>query len=192
MYLDLRAIEASLSVIAQRSAPSSRLIIFYHQPAWILHLVGFGLRRLGEPLRSSFRADEMRALLGKHGFSVVRDADMPSIGEQLGGELGRSTALSTFAPVSALSTGPRIASGKRLPKNSRTTSATFAACASDKSALETRSAMSSFMGGTIGPPVPELNRGAHPAKERIRERSASFHPPRAHRRVATSRGSPSS
>ena len=91
MYLDLRAIEASLSVIAQRSAPSSRLIIFYHQPAWILHLVGFGLRRLGEPLRSSFRADEMRALLGKHGFSAVRDADMPSIGEQLGGELGRAT-----------------------------------------------------------------------------------------------------
>jgi methyltransferase (TIGR00027 family) len=87
MYLDLPAIEASLSIIAGRSAPGSRLIVFYHRPAWYLHLIGLGLRRLGEPLRSAFTPEQMRALLNRHGFSVVRDEDLPTIGARLGPEI---------------------------------------------------------------------------------------------------------
>jgi methyltransferase (TIGR00027 family) len=89
MYLDLPAIEASLSIIARRSAPGSRLIVFYHRPAWFLHLIGFGVRRLGEPLRSAFTSEQMRALLNRHGFSVVRDEDLPAIGARLGPQIER-------------------------------------------------------------------------------------------------------
>jgi len=91
MYLTLRDIEASLSVIARRSAAKSRLIIAYHAPALILRVVGVGLRRLGEPLRSAFTAAEMRALMQKHGFAVVRDEALSTIGRTLGAEVERGT-----------------------------------------------------------------------------------------------------
>ncbi len=80
MYLERAAIESTLAVVARRSPPKSHLVINYHSPAFILHLVGFVTRRVGEPIRSAFTADQMRALLAARGFAVVRDDDLPALG----------------------------------------------------------------------------------------------------------------
>ena len=91
MYLTLAEVEATLAVIARRSAAASRLIITYHRPAILLHLLGFLVRRIGEPLRSTFTAQSMRALLAKHGFLVIRDEDLPAIGAALAADVGQAT-----------------------------------------------------------------------------------------------------
>jgi methyltransferase (TIGR00027 family) len=91
MYLDEAAVESTLAVIEQRSEAKSRLVTLYHAPALILRLVGPMVRRLGEPLRSVFTADAMRALLERHGFTVVEDEDLPSIAARLSSDLVRST-----------------------------------------------------------------------------------------------------
>lgn len=93
MYLTLADIEATLQVIARRSAPGSRLVIVYHQPAAILKLVGWILRRMGEPLRSAFTAPEMRALLGRHGFDVVSDENVAQTAARLSPDLARKMRL---------------------------------------------------------------------------------------------------
>src|SRR5499427_3378297 len=80
MYLAPADIEATLAVIRRRSAAGSRLIIAYHSPALMLRLIGPIVRRMGEPLRSAFTANEMREMLARYGFGVVWDADMPTIG----------------------------------------------------------------------------------------------------------------
>ena len=46
-------------------------------------VVGFGVRRRGEPLRSVFRPAAMGALLVKHGFVVVKDDGIPAISATL-------------------------------------------------------------------------------------------------------------
>ncbi|MCB9539955.1 MAG: class I SAM-dependent methyltransferase [Myxococcales bacterium] len=91
MYLEKAAIEATLRIIARRSAPGSRLIICYHSPALLVHLIGFVVRRLGEPLRSAHRPAEMRALLEAHGFRVQLDQDVPTIASGLSAEVARWT-----------------------------------------------------------------------------------------------------
>lgn len=89
MYLSRSDIAATLAVVAQRSAPGSRLVVLYHSPAWVLKLVGFFLKRLGEPLRSAFQPSEMRDLLADYGFRVDTDRDLPSLGAELGPELSK-------------------------------------------------------------------------------------------------------
>jgi methyltransferase (TIGR00027 family) len=92
MYLTLADIEATLDVIAARSAPNSTLCVVYHSPALILAVVRIFLRRLGEPLRSAFTAHQMRALLLKHGFRVTRDDGIADIARSVGmdpDEVGR-------------------------------------------------------------------------------------------------------
>jgi methyltransferase (TIGR00027 family) len=90
MYLTPAAIESTLEVVKRRSAVGSRLIILYHCPALMLRLVGFVVGRLGEPLRSAFKPEEMRALLAKYGFEVVRDEDLCTIGASLSAELAKA------------------------------------------------------------------------------------------------------
>jgi hypothetical protein len=51
-------------MIARHPTPSSRRV-----------------RRLGEPLRSTFREDEIRASLAEHAFGGVRDEDLPEATE---------------------------------------------------------------------------------------------------------------
>jgi hypothetical protein len=46
-----------------------------YSPALMLRVVGPFVRRVGEPLRSVFTADGMRALLVKHGFGGRAGAD---------------------------------------------------------------------------------------------------------------------
>ena len=51
----LRDIEASLQVVERRSAPRSRLVVAYHAPALILHVMGF-MVEASAPFRSTFTA----------------------------------------------------------------------------------------------------------------------------------------
>ncbi len=91
MYLSMPDIEATLDVIARRSAPGSRLIVLYHQRAFILRIVGFVVRRLGEPLKSSFTSDAMRALLERFGFPITRDGNIHDFGLELSSTIGETT-----------------------------------------------------------------------------------------------------
>jgi methyltransferase (TIGR00027 family) len=91
MYLMPADIEATLAVIKRRSTSGSRLIVMYHSPALMLRLIGPIVRRMGEPLRSSFTADTMRALVARYGFGVVWDADMPTIGGEMSAEIAQAT-----------------------------------------------------------------------------------------------------
>ena len=84
MYLTPAQIAATLAVVQARSAAGSRLVIAYFQPALRLKLVGWVLARLGEPLRSTQMAPQMRALLRTHGFTVDRDEDLMTIADALG------------------------------------------------------------------------------------------------------------
>lgn len=87
MYLTLEQIEATLKIVEQRSAPGSRLIIAYFQPALILKLLGWLVARVGEPLRSTQTAEEMSAILRKHDFTVQQDEDLGQIAGRLSSDL---------------------------------------------------------------------------------------------------------
>jgi len=91
MYLTRAAIEATLAAVARRSALGSSLTVLYHSPALLLHLVGPIVRWLGEPLRSAFSPEAMRALLGGFGFEVVRDRSVAEIGQGMSSALGADT-----------------------------------------------------------------------------------------------------
>ena len=79
MYLDRAAIEATLRVVAARSAPGSRLVILYTSPSLLRKAVGLLLRFVGEPFRSAFTADDMRRLLAEFELAVVQDDDLAKI-----------------------------------------------------------------------------------------------------------------
>jgi len=100
--------------LAARSAPGSRLVIVYHSPAALLWFVGLMLRRLGEPLRSVFRAPELRALLAKYAFDVVHDESLPAIGQRLSSEVARGTRIMRHMRIA---TAVRLASS--LPSGGR-------------------------------------------------------------------------
>jgi methyltransferase (TIGR00027 family) len=91
MYLTRTQIEATLAIIRRRSTLGSALIVAYHRPALLLLLVGFMLRRVGEPLRSVLSVEQMRALLAAYGFRVTHDEDLPSIGARISPSVARYT-----------------------------------------------------------------------------------------------------
>jgi methyltransferase (TIGR00027 family) len=93
MYLDRHDIEATLRIVDDRSPPGSRLIVAYHQPAWMLLLLAVIVRRLGEPIRTVLTPHQMRELLSRHGFCTRWDRDLPSIGSALSPEIGHATRL---------------------------------------------------------------------------------------------------
>jgi methyltransferase (TIGR00027 family) len=93
MYLRRSEIEATLGVLQRRSAVGSRLIIAYHTPALILLLVAVLVRRLGEPIRSAFKPEQLRALLARYGFQVVSDEALPDIGVSLSEDVGEATKI---------------------------------------------------------------------------------------------------
>jgi methyltransferase (TIGR00027 family) len=91
MYLTPAEVEATLAIVARRSAPGSRLLVLYHGPYLMRIVVGLVTRRLGEPLRSKFTPAELRALLGKYAFGVTRDDDLAVIGAGISPQLGEAT-----------------------------------------------------------------------------------------------------
>src|SRR5215510_7817090 len=90
MYLDRNEIETTLRIVEDRSAPGSRLIVAYHQPALMLLLLAVMVRRLGEPIRTVLTPGQMRDLLGRYGFCTRWDRDLPSIGFELSEDIGRA------------------------------------------------------------------------------------------------------
>ena len=93
MYLNRDDIERTLRVVEDRSAMGSRLVVAYHQPAWMLLLLAVIVRRLGEPLRTVLTPHQMRELLARYGFCTRWDRDLPSIGSELSAEIGQATRL---------------------------------------------------------------------------------------------------
>lgn len=84
MYLSPAEVEATLRIVAKRSAPRSRLVIVYVGPGgFIVPIVALLVRRLGEPFRSRYRADEMHALLTHHGFDVRSDENLPESADRI-------------------------------------------------------------------------------------------------------------
>jgi methyltransferase (TIGR00027 family) len=106
MYLTLADIEATLAVIAARSAPGSTLVVAYIQPSPLVPMIDAVVRKAGEPFQSAFSADEMRALLARYGFDVTRDVDVPTIGAALSPDLGARTQHVSHARIA---TAARIA-----------------------------------------------------------------------------------
>jgi methyltransferase (TIGR00027 family) len=116
MYLSRADIEATLAVVQRRSAPGSQLLIVYHAPALILGVVSLFLRRIGEPLRSAFTPEQMRALLGRYGFEVSADRDLPSIGATLSAEIaGVARRVKHMRIVTAVTGSGRQDSPPRSP-----------------------------------------------------------------------------
>ncbi len=95
MYLERAAIESTLRVIARRSAPGSALLVLYHAPAWMLYVVRPVVRRLGEPLRSTFKPEAMRALLAAHGFEVASDRSTRELGAAMSAEVAQATRIAS-------------------------------------------------------------------------------------------------
>jgi len=93
MYLRRSEIEATLGTLKSRSAPGSRLIVAYHQPALMILVLAVIVRRLGEPIRTVLTSNQMRKLLAGYGFCTRWDRDLPSIGSGLSAEIGRATRL---------------------------------------------------------------------------------------------------
>ncbi|MEZ4229151.1 MAG: class I SAM-dependent methyltransferase [Polyangiaceae bacterium] len=99
MYLTPEQVEATLEVIRARSAAGSRLILVYHRPAWVLKLVNLFVSRLGEPFRSTYTPEAMRALLHEYGFGVVEDRSAAEVGAALSPEVGRATKFATHLRI---------------------------------------------------------------------------------------------
>jgi len=91
MYLTRAEVEATLEVVARRSTPGSRLVVAYAAPGLLLPLVHFMLKRIGEPFRSVYSAAAMKKLLAAHGFTVIRDQDIPSLARPLSDRVWRAT-----------------------------------------------------------------------------------------------------
>jgi len=86
MYLTLAEIEATLRVLQSRSAPGSQLLILYTAPSAVRKVAGLVLGLIGEPFRSAFTPEQMRALLERFGFSVAHDDDLRQIAARLGSD----------------------------------------------------------------------------------------------------------
>lgn len=93
-YLTPEEVEASAAVIADRSAPGSRLVVNYQMPSWratagrVLARAVMVIARTrdpmaGEPRRSSWTARTMSSLLNRHGFTVVADDDLFDLARSL-------------------------------------------------------------------------------------------------------------
>ena len=95
MYLTPAEVAATLSIVSRRSVAGSQLLVLYHAPALMLHIVRPVVRRVGEPLRSTFTAEAMRALLAAHRFSVVRDHSVRELGRRLPPPIPRATRLAS-------------------------------------------------------------------------------------------------
>lgn len=99
MYLTPSEVEATLAVVARRSCARSVLIAYYHRPALFLVLVGAFVRRLGEPLRSTFSVEAMRALLARYGFRATCDEDLPTLGARVSPQVEAATRVLRHARI---------------------------------------------------------------------------------------------
>lgn len=99
MYLTRSAIEATLAVIRRRSAQGSRLIVLYHSPALLLHLLGPIVRWLGEPLRSAFSPEMLCSMVSNHGYEIERDQSVAEIGRAISEPLAAATRVAAHLRI---------------------------------------------------------------------------------------------
>ena len=93
-YLTPAEVAATATVVAERSAPGSRLALNYQAPSWLAglgwaspRLAALGGRRsptAAEPRRSTWTPAEVRRLCGDRGLRVVRDDDLVTLAGRLG------------------------------------------------------------------------------------------------------------
>jgi methyltransferase (TIGR00027 family) len=74
-YLTPADVAASLDVIAERSAPGSRLLATYNESNFVRRIVSRATMPAGEPMKAVYSPAEMRGLLESRGFTVVSDRD---------------------------------------------------------------------------------------------------------------------
>jgi methyltransferase (TIGR00027 family) len=112
MYLTRPEVEATLGVVARRSAAGSRLIIAYAAPGLIVPLVRLLVSRVGEPFRSVFTAPAMKGMLAAHGFQTLRDDDVPTLARPLSERAWKATrTLKHIRIVVAARARPTAATG---------------------------------------------------------------------------------
>ena len=99
MYLTPADVEATLAVIGRRSAVGSRLSLTYFTPALKLKLIGLIVRRMGEPLRSTFTVKAMRALLERYGLRVLHDDDLATIAATMPDDIARAATVMTHIRI---------------------------------------------------------------------------------------------
>jgi methyltransferase (TIGR00027 family) len=99
MYLQRAEIEASLAALAGRSAPGSRLVIAYLQPSPVIWIIRPLVRRIGEPIQTVLTATAMQELLARHGFVVVRDETIATIGARLAPAIAKATRVLTHMRI---------------------------------------------------------------------------------------------
>jgi methyltransferase (TIGR00027 family) len=96
MYLHPQAVEATVRLVAERSAPGSRLVASYASPSLGRVIVGRFLARVGEPFRSFFSPRRFAELLRRWGFSVLLDESGADWARRyLGGETRPTRMMST-------------------------------------------------------------------------------------------------
>jgi len=99
-YLTPEEVEASAAVIADRSAPGSRVVVNYQTPSRratagralaraLMVIAGARDPMAGEPRRSSWTPQSLSALLSRHGFTIVADNDLFELAKTLPLDLGR-------------------------------------------------------------------------------------------------------
>ena len=75
MYLFPQAVEQTLSVVAERSAPQSRLAVTYLPPSVGRTLVGVATALFSERLRATYEPAELASLMSRVGLELVSDTD---------------------------------------------------------------------------------------------------------------------
>jgi len=92
MYLPRAAVADTLTQVAERSAPGSRLAVTYvtgHGPTFapgLERVVQTSFRVLGEGLDAHYRPEEFAALLSEHGFEVTSDRGSAGWSREWGGD----------------------------------------------------------------------------------------------------------
>lgn len=87
MYLTPADVEATLRVIAARSAKGSRLAANYHSFGVLYHVIGAAVRLLGEPLRSRYTPETWRRAVERFGFRVRSDESLAEAARAFGPKL---------------------------------------------------------------------------------------------------------
>ncbi len=87
MYLTPADVEATLRVIASRSAKGSRLAANYHAFGLLYHVIGAAVRALGEPLRSRYTPETWRRTVERFGFRVRSDESLAEAARAFGPSL---------------------------------------------------------------------------------------------------------
>ncbi len=116
-YLTRPQVEATLGVVARRSAPGSRLIVGYLRSALRTRLISFLVGRIGsrfvdtpwtnEPLRSFFSKRAMATVLDAHGFQVSSDENLETHARALGLETRRGGYSLKHGRIAIADRGPR-------------------------------------------------------------------------------------